>query len=134
LPRAIAEDGYLWLARRVFFREERAAEKSFSAEHLQESRLRAEAVKTLGLFETGEYGLAALGDGHLLERVILLLNVDVLAGRRPIHEDTDGGRVQPDVGETLRVRVSERTQEEGVNDTEDGSIGPNADRQRGDDD
>ena len=91
-------------------------------------------VNPLRLLAAGEREGAALREGHLLEGMVLVLNVDVLAGRGPIAQNADCGRMQPDGREPVGMRIGKRTQQQRVDHAEDGGIGADADGQRGHDD
>lgn len=104
-PGAVAEDGDRRFTRLVLFRQQRAAEHRLRTKHGKETRLRAEHVNPPGLFAAGERKCAALGEGHLVEGVVLVLNVDVLTGRGPIAQNADCGRMEPDGRKPVGVRI-----------------------------
>ena len=95
--------------------------------------MRAQPVDPFGLLAARQGEGAALRKGHLVERMILVLNIDVLAGRRPIAQNADSGRMQPDGRQPVRMRIRERTQQQRVHHAEDRGIGADSDGQRGHD-
>jgi hypothetical protein len=95
--------------------------------------LRAQYVNPLRLITARQREGAALRKGHLLERMILVLNVDVLAGRRPIARNSDSGRMKPHGRQPVRMRIGERTQQQRVHHAENGRISADSDGQRGQD-
>jgi hypothetical protein len=58
---------------------------------VEKARLCAKHVNLLEMLAAGERECAALSDHHLVERVVLVLDVDVLAGRRPVAQIADAG-------------------------------------------
>ncbi len=109
-------------------------EQRLGAEHGKEAGLRAEHVNALRPFAAGQRESAALRDGHLVEGVVLVLNVDVLAGRGPVAENADCRRMQPDGRQPVGMRIGKRTQQQRVDHAENGGIGADADGQGGHDD
>lgn len=97
------------------------------AEHRQEARLRAQYVNLLRLRATHQRECPALRKVYLLERMVLALDVGILAGRRPIAQNANSRRMQPDGGQTLRMRVGERTQQQRVHYAENRRIGADSD-------
>ena len=63
--------------------------------------------------------------------MVLILEVNVLTRRRPITQNSDSGRMQPDSGETVWMRIGERTQQQRVNHAEYGGIGADSNAKRG---
>jgi hypothetical protein len=91
--------------------------------------LRAHAVDPLGLLPAGQGETPALRERHLLEGVVLVLDIDVLPRRRPIAEDPDAGRMQPHSGQPVRLGIRQRTQQQRIHHAENGRIGADSDGQ-----
>jgi hypothetical protein len=97
LPEAIAENSDRRLAGLVLLRKQKASEQRLGAEHRKQRRRSLHAIDPLGLTEAGERHGVRLHDGHFIEGVVFALNVEVLAGGRPIAEDADAGGMQPEI-------------------------------------
>ena len=93
--------------------------------------MRAQHVDPFRLLAARQGECAALRDGHLVERMVLILNVDVLAGRRPVAQNSDSRRMQPDSRQPVWMRIGERTQQQRIDHAEDGGIGADSNAQRG---
>src|ERR1700730_2446813 len=87
----------------------------------------------LGLLAPGKGEGPALRQRHLLERVILFLDVGELPRRRPVAENSDSRRVQPNSGQPGRLWIREWPQQQSIYHAEDRRICPYANRKRDDD-
>ena len=133
-PEAVTEDRHGGLARFVLVRTQQPAVERLGAQQREEAGRRLEDLDAIRLIETQQRPAAASRDGHLVEGTILRLNVDVLAGRRPVLRDVDARRPQPQGGQTIRIRIGQRLQQQRVDHAEDRRVGADPNRERGDDD
>ena len=90
----------------------------------------AQPVDQLGLIAAGQRETAALGERHLIKGMVLVLDIDVLARRRPIAENADPRRMQPNGGQAIRLRIGQGTQEQRIHHAENCRIGADSDGQR----
>ena len=114
----------------ILFRQQQPAEERLGAEHPQQAGLPAHPVDPLGLLAAGQRQAAALRQRHLLEGMVLVLDIDVLARRRPVAENADSRRMQPNGRQPVRVRIGQRTQQQRIHHAENGRIGADSDGQR----
>jgi hypothetical protein len=131
-PEGVGQDEDAAAAFLVFRGKERAAEGGPGAEHGEEVRRSAHAEEDLRFAETGEIGPGRLGDGHVGERVDLLLpdaeiweiGVEDRRGLRELRHD-----LVHEV-ELSRVGIGERPEQGAVHDREDGRVGADAESER----
>ncbi len=109
-PETIAENGHGGFAGFVLLRQQQAAKQGLCTEHVEQAGLCSHAIDEFGLLTASQREGAALGEGHLLEGVVFVLDVNVLAWRGPVAENADGGRMEPYGSEAVRLRIGERTQ------------------------
>src|SRR5205814_951685 len=90
----------------------------------------ADTVDALGLVEAHQYIVTAARDGYFLERMVLILDIDVVAGRGPIAENSDARRVQPNRGQAVGLGIGKWPQQQRIHNAEDGAVGSDSDGQR----
>ena len=130
LPQAVAQNRDGRLAGLVLIRRQQAAQQRPGPEHPQQARLRAHSVDQFRLLPPGQREAPGLRQRHLFERVVLVLYVDVLARRRPVAEDSDSRRVQPNRGQPPRLGVGQGTEQQRVHHAEHRRVRSDSDRQR----
>jgi hypothetical protein len=134
LPEGVAEDHHRRLSRHVVLGLQQASVHGPRAQHRKQAGRGLEPFDALRLIRAEQRGDAPARDRHLLERAVLLLDVEVLPWRRPVLRDVDARRPQPQHDEPIRIGVGQRLQQQRVDDAEDRAVGADADRQRRDDD
>ena len=134
LPEAVAENHDRRLAGDVVFRQEQPPVERPRAEQVEQAGRRQQQLDPLGLLPPEQRGAAALGDRHLLERSVLVPDIDVLAGRRPVLGNVDPRRPQPQHGQPIGIGIRQGLQQDPVDDAEDRGIGADSDGERRDDD
>ena len=84
LPEPVAQDHDRRLARHVVFGQQQPAVQRLRAEQVEQAGRGAQRLDALRLIAPEQRAAAALRDRHLLERAVLVLDVDVLPRRRPV--------------------------------------------------
>jgi len=61
--------------------------------------------------------------------MVFVLDIDILARRRPVAKDADAGRMQPDGRQTVGLGIGQRAEHQGIHHAEDRGIRADADGQ-----
>jgi len=128
-PGAVSEKRGGGLAGDVVFRGEDTAEGGVGTEHREEIGREANDADAFGRAIASEIFVATDGDGDLFESGVVALDVEILGGGEPVLCDVEAGGTVPENDEAIGIGEWERTEEQGVGDGEDGSVGTNADGQ-----
>lgn len=125
LPEGVAEDHDVILARLVLARRPGSAQDRIHAEQGEEIGFRRDAPDMVGLPLAAEVHLARPKEqGHVGKRAVLRFPVDEIRPGEGILAGRGLGFVKPD--QAVRIGIGERAQQDGIDDAEDGGVGPNA--------
>src|SRR5208282_2747070 len=131
LPEAVADDDYRAAARAIFFGEEGAANDGFDAKERENAGGHVLRVEALGLAGAGESDARGASGFDGFEGMALVAPVDpILVGGR----DSGVGTFFGDEDEAGRIAERERTEEDGVDDGQDGRVRADAEGEREDGD
>ena len=140
-PECVTEDNDGRVSQRVLLRAKEPSVEWRRAQQVKQARRRLEPFDALRPVLRGrrisrareQCADAAVRDRHFGKRAVLLLDVEVLSGRRPVLRDVDPWRPQPQHNQSIGVRIWQRLQQQRVDDAEDRGVGADPDRERRDD-
>jgi hypothetical protein len=105
-------------------------EQGFRSQQMKQVRGGLQAIDQHRLIEPRERAVSPMRDRDLLEGMVLIQDVDVLPGRRPVLRDADPRRTQPEHGEPVGIGVWKRLEQERVGDAENGGVGADTEGER----
>ncbi len=131
-PGTVAEQRCRRASRLVFIGDEEPPQLGAHAEHGKQVRRHADRAHPLRLAFAGEVIVRSDGDGHLLQPVMAVLDVEVLRRREPVFGDPKPGRAVPQDHQPVRIFIRQRAEQKRIGDAEHGCGRANPDRQRQD--